>query len=224
MKTEFFRHIELDTEIEELKIIFEQNDIHYEVFSADVIIDKAIVGTPLFAKYTLKILPKDFKLANGLILELNSTKEIRIEDFEYLTELSNNELYSIIENPQEWSSESEIVARKILCKRGIEVSEDEIIEIRKKSKIKFENGKSVPLIIQFFYFLAIILRFYINIILILAGVGMGYYYAFGKNTDDNGEKFYVYDKKARKMGQFILYGGIFCFFVQLYLLFKIDLF
>lgn len=224
MKTAFYKHIELDSELEEIKSLLEKNDIQYEVSSADVIIDETIVGSAMFAKYTLKLLPEDFTQANTIIRENTAKKGIQIEDYQHLAELSDEELFDILENPSEWSTESEIVARKILQSRDINVSEDQLLKIKEDKNRQLKHGKSVPIGIQVLYFLAIIIGFYITIAFMLAGIGMGYYYAYGMRTDNYGEKIYVYDERARKIGRLILYGGIICFFIQLYILFNVDLF
>ena len=111
-KTVFYKHIELDSDLEEITSIFDENDIFYEVFSSNAIIDEVIVGTGFFSKYTLKIYPNAFQKANKLISEHNGNRDLSIDDFEYLKELTDQELLGILENPLEWSVESEIIARK----------------------------------------------------------------------------------------------------------------
>ncbi|MEM9547182.1 MAG: hypothetical protein AAGA77_14470 [Bacteroidota bacterium] len=224
MKTVFYKHIELDAELEELRSIFEKNNIYYEVSSPETIIDKSIVGSGMFAKYTLKLLPKDFNKANKLIRNSLESMGLNIEDFKHLEDLDNNELLEIIENPRDWSVEAEIVARKILEKRGIKINEQAIINKRENKKLEFQNGKSVSGMIQFLYFIAIVLGFYLSVAFIIAGIGMGYYYAYGTRVDEEGNKFFVYNEKARTNGKFIFYIGILSFFIQMYLLFKIDIF
>ncbi len=222
MKAEFYKHIELDSDLEEIISLFKSNEIYYEVSSAGSIVDETIIGSRMFAKYTLKILPDDFKKANKLISESLESKELRIEDFKYLEDLDNNELLGIVENPGEWSIEAEIVARKILAKRGVQIDEQEIKNKREIKRLEFEKGKSVSTMIQLLYLVLIILGFYRSIILIIAGIGMGYYYSYGTRINEEGKKFYVYDEKARVNGKIILYIGVICFLVNLYFLFRID--
>lgn len=220
-KTAFYRHIELDSELEEIKALFEANDIVYEVSSADVILDKVIVGNGMFSKYTLKILPTDFKRADTIISQHNSQKDINVEDFPHLTELTNEELYNILEKPKEWSSEAEVVAKKILQSRGVSVTQEDINQIRDQKIAKIRAGKSVPLYIQLMYFLSIAAGFYFGMIFIIAGIGMGYYYAYGTSIDSHGEKYFVYDEKARQIGMYILYGGLICLVVHVIILYQV---
>lgn len=224
MKTEYFRNIEFDSELEELTSILEKNNIYYEVSSAETIIDEVIVGSAMFAKYTLKLLPKDFSVANEYIKQEAIAKEIRIEDFNHLTALSDDELFEILKNPEEWSVEAEIVARKILSLRNVIINEEDISSHKQKKAFERKKGKSVSFKIQLLYFLCIVIGFYIGIIFMIAGLGMGYYYSYGTITDSLGNKQYIYDEKARHYGKLILWGGIICFIIQLYLLFNIDIF
>ena len=221
MEKQFYRHIELETELEEITILLSANNIDFEISTNEVIIDKVIVGSKLLPKYTLKIFSKDFLRANQLIREHKENKEIHIEDYAHLKALTNEELIEIILNPEEWSIESEIVSRKILNSRGISVPEDRILTTKKEKKEKFIEGKAVSTKTQFLYFISILVGFYLGIIFIIAGIGMGYYYAYGTITDNEGDKYYVYNDNARKNGKLILYGGIVCCLIQLYLMFTI---
>ncbi|MFK8058227.1 MAG: hypothetical protein AB8F78_19025 [Saprospiraceae bacterium] len=215
MKLEFYKHIELDTEAEDIKSILEENDITYEISSADVLIDSAIVGSKKFAKYTLKLAPTDFKQANVLISVFYENQEIHVEDYEHLNELSKDELFDILINPEGWPSEAPAVAKTILKSRNIAVKESYIQSLRDKKDRTKREGKSVSLYIQLLYFLAIVMGIYASPIFTLAGVGMGYHYAYGKTTDSQGTPHFVYDAKARKIGSYILYGGGFILLLQI---------
>lgn len=204
--------------------ILEKNKIYYEVSSADSIIDKSIVGSGFFAKYTLKLIPKDFSVANEYIKQEAIAKGIRIEDFNHLTALSDDELLEILKNPEEWSVDAEIVSRKILSLRNVKINEEYISNHKQNKALVSKKGKSVSFKIQLLYFLCIVLGFYIGLIFIIAGIGMGYYYSYGTSTDSLGDKQYIYDEKARQNGKLILWGSIVCFIIQVYLLFKIDIF
>ena len=70
------------------------------------------------------------------------------------------------------------------------------------------------------YFLGMIAGVFINITiislaLILAGVGMGYYYAYGKSLDPDGNKFPAFDPDTRQFGKLIFYGGFLALMIKL---------
>lgn len=219
MNKEFYRHIELDAEMQEMETLLKANDISYEFTSAKPLLDSVIVGEGLFPKYTLKLFPADFERVNQLIKALYEKKDIQIEDFPQFNEMSNEELLEILKKPDEWSIETEIVARKILNTRDFQIEEQDIQGMRNERISKMREGKKVSLFIQLLYLLAFVLGFYIHIIFIIAGIGMAYYYAFGKATDPLGNRYFIYDERARKIGKFILYIGIIVFLIQLYLMY-----
>ncbi len=218
MDLEFYRHIEVDAEKELFAQLFNENNIQFEFSSAETIIDEAIVGSPLFSKYTLKILPKDFQKANNLIRNLN--QEINLEDYDHFNVFENHELKEIVLNLHEWSIESIGAAQKILEKRGVEFSNEKILdEVASREEI-IKKGKRVSSGKQLFYFLAIAIGCYFSVIFIIAGIGMGYYYAFGRAVDSQGRSFYIFDNDSRNMGKFILFGGTAILILQALILSK----
>ena len=217
----FYKHVESDEEIQFLKELFDENDILYEISTATELIDNTIVGKGLFSKYTLKLLPGDFAKANELIKSQNETRDIDIEDFRHLKDLTNEELIEILKFPEEWTSESEIVAWKILRSRNHEISKEEIQLFKNKQEEILNKGKQVPIWIQAAYFGSIVIGVYLHIILVMAGIGMGYYYAYGTEISRDGKKRYVYDVNARSGGKIILFTGIIAIIIQIVFLFKI---
>ena len=221
MKFEFYKHVEQEAELEELKEILTANNLYYEISTPKILIDSSIVGHTLVPKYTIKLLPADFEEANEVIHKAYKAS-LKIEDFPHLAELSNTELRAILTNSSDWSMESEIIARKLLESRNIELSEDEIISLKEMNNESVRQGKKVPVGLQFAYFIAIQFGFYFGIIFFIAGIVMGAYYSFGKTTDKHGIKHFVYDKRARLGGHFILYGGIIALVIQLILIVYAD--
>lgn len=224
MNLEFYKHVELESEVEDLKIVLSDHKIPFEISSSEAIIDKTIVGSGLFANYTVKIRPEDFELANQLLLKLVEERDISIEDYQHLTELTNDELVEILTKPSEWSIESGVIAKKILNSRNYKISKEEIEALRTNHYNELFKEKSASRLVQLGYFLAIILGFFINPILIIAGFGMSYYYAFGKATNPKGYRNYIYDLKSREIGKLMLVAGILGLIIQVYLIVKIYIF
>ena len=167
MNLEFYKHIELDSDLKEIEALLKANDIIYEVSSASPIIDSVIVGNGMFAKYTLKLMPSDFEKANALLKKLTEEKSIPIEDYKHLTALTNDELVEIIANPEEWSLESESVAKKILQSRDYTVSEKKIQQLRKAHAIEVKKRESTPIVTQLIYVLLIMVCLFLAYIFIV---------------------------------------------------------
>jgi len=217
---EFYRNFELESEMEKVKNLFDQHSIEFEATSVETIIDEVFVGKGMIPKFTIKLKTQDFKRASEILKKQAENEMDLYGGFEHLNELTDEELTEIVLKPYEWSIESEIAAKKILKARGVEISEQEIKDHKFNFQREFFKGKSVHIGIQLAYFVAIILGFYIHIVFIIAGLGMGYYYAYGKTTDREGNRYYLYDKRAREIGKFIFVGGIIAFVIQLYLLYR----
>lgn len=222
MKYQFFKNVENDDELEVIVNLLKDNSIKYELDAASYLFDKAIVGSNLLPKYTIKLLPSEFENA-GKILENYYAGEIDIEtDFIHLQELSSEELMSILERPDEWSTLSEVAAKKILKSRKVEISDDDIMLLKARRISKIREGKRAEPMVQIAYFISILIGFYFWLFFILAGFGMGYYYAYGKATDVNGERYFVYDEKSRRNGKLILYGGIICLLFEILIMIYIN--
>lgn len=224
MQTAFYRHIEQEAEMQEIEALLKENDITYEVSSAEALLDSVIVGEGLFPKYTLKLLPGEFERVNELIRTHFEQKDFKISDYPQLSQLDNAELLEILQKPEEWSIESGIVARKILRSRDYQIDEEEIKTLREEHLSESRKGKKVFPFAQLLYLLAFVAGFYIHIVFMLIGIGMGFYYTYGKATDPRGQKYLLYDQRARLIGKVLLYGGMILFLVQIYRLYVVDIF
>lgn len=169
MTLQFYKHIELDTDLKEIESVLKANNMQYEVSSAGPIIDSVIVGNGMFAKYTLKLMPSDFEKANALLKQLTEEKSIQIEDYKHLTALTNDELLEILAKPEEWSLESESVAKKILQSRDYTVTDTALQQLRKAHAIEVKKRESTPIVTQLIY-----------VLLILACLFLGYVFIVGK--------------------------------------------
>lgn len=205
-KLEFYRHYANKEELENVKRLLNRHMIPYEVSTPDTLLDSSIVGDKLFAAYTLKLLPTDFEEVNGILRK--EAEDIDLNDFNHLDALSIDELKEILLNSDEWSVESEAAAKKILRLRGVVFLDKEIAALKASKELALSQGKSVAIGIQFAYFIAIIVGCFFGVIFIIAGVAMGFYYAFGKKVNKYGQREYIYDKKARNIGFLIVLFGI----------------
>lgn len=106
-----------------------------------------------------------------------------------LNDFSNDELKEVLTLPDEWSEEDIVAAQKILEKRGIPVSNEEIESLRKKR----EEIVRQPRFTGWFNII-------IGYIFSLAGGIIGIIIAaslMGKKRIFTGEKVYEYDQKTR---------------------------
>lgn len=188
--------------------LLEDHSIPYVLEGSSTVIDKAIVGEGFIPKVFLKILTTDFKKINSILEE--NFKNISYSDIDdhYLTQLDNDELKELFEKPDEWSVEDVSIARVILQQRDIIIDESEIKASRNKRLAEIWKGKKGTSIWMILYSLGIVFGLFFSLIFVVAGIGMGYYYAYGKSIDPDGRKYFAFDNSTRNYGTIMFYGGI----------------
>jgi hypothetical protein len=202
--------------------LLKANNIDYLASKPEVIIDEAIVGTRLMPKVVVKIRPYDFLTVNKLIeTEIGNLEYTDLQDH-YLNQLADAELHEILTRPDEWSVEDVNIAKILLRGRGVDISDEEVQRLREERLQEIRAGKTGNKAVMALYFLGIIIGFFTSFIFILAGIGMGYYYAFSKSVDLDGRKHFVFEPTTRKYGQFILFGGAAVLVVEVITLFIIG--
>lgn len=214
----FFRNFLNEDEAAQFSELLDANNVPYLLETTGTLIDKVIVGDGLVPKAILKIHPDDFKKVNKIIsedIEKLTPAELREH---YLSQLNNQELLDIFNRPDEWTIEDINIARLILKYRGVNISTEEIESLRTARFNEIRKGKKANILWLMLYFLFIVCGFFIGIVFAVAGFGMGYYYAYGRSTDPDGERYFTYDATTRKAGKFILFGGLIVILIEIVLL------
>ncbi len=207
-KLEFYRDFMSIEEAKDFAKLLEENRIKYSLEGAETVIDSAIVGNGLLPKAIIKIAPADFKIINAVLKEEVEALPDEVINAHYLNQLDNEELEDIFYQQEGWTIEDIYTAKKILANRGLVVKKEDIEILREESLSEIRSGKTASSPWIAFYTLGIILGFFINIFFAIAGLGMAYYYAFGKSTDADGNVHYVYDEATRQKGTIMFFGGI----------------
>lgn len=204
---EFYRDYHNLEEAKSFASLLKNNDIPYSLEQAGNLDVSEIVGQGLLPKAVLKVRPEDFKRVNDLLSrEIKDSGNMDFSDH-YLNQLDIEELKDIFRKPEEWTVEDATVAQFILKDRGVNISEQEIKELREERLTEIRKGKKASLGMLLFYGSCIIFGFLIHLIFYIGGMGMAFYYAFGKSTDIDGQKNYVYDEPTRQYGKIMFYGG-----------------
>lgn len=204
---QFYKSFHQAENAQEYLLLLKENDIPYLVASSQVLLDEAIVGSGLMPKFVLKVLPKDFQKIAYLIEEALNHPGLNLKDH-YLNQLEDNELMNIFSYPDEWTVEDSIIAQRILEQRGKVVSRGEIRLLQKKRFDEIRKGKRVDPLIIGLYFLGVVLGLFVHFILVIAGLGMGYYYGNSKSVDAKGVKYYTFDEQTRQYGAYLMHASI----------------
>ena len=204
---EFYRDYHNQEEAEAFATLLKENNIPYSLEEAGHLDVSEIVGHGLIPKAVLKIQPENFRRVNDLLsAEIKESGESDFTDH-YLSQLDIDELKDIFRKPEEWTVEDATIAQIILKSRGVDISEQEIKELREERLAVIREGKKASLGMLTFYGACIFLGLFFHLIFYLGGMGMAFYYTFGKSTDIDGQKNYVYDEETRQTGKVMFYGG-----------------
>ncbi|MFT4760356.1 MAG: hypothetical protein ACI9XO_003053 [Paraglaciecola sp.] len=217
----FYKSFHNVEEAKEFAKILDSKSILYLAESTDTILDKSIVGTGMLPKVIIKILAKDFKKVNGFIAYQIAELDYADVADHYLNQLDNGELLEIFAKPDEWSIEDANVAKLIVRQRGIEISKEEISDLRRKRLTSIRAGKSEHKLTMLLYFGGIIVGLLFSPLFVIAGLGMGYYYGFSKNVDLDGEKYFTFDATTRGLGKLMLIVGIVILVFEMLVILKI---
>jgi len=207
-KFEFYRDFMSIEEANVFADFLTDNRIEYSLEGAETIIDSSIVGNGLLPKAIIKIAPEDFKIVNAVIKEDTEALPLEILKDHYLNQLDNKELEDIFYNQEGWTIEDIYTAKKILATRGVKIKTEEIKALRNESLDLTRQGKTAGWVSITLYSLGIAFGLFISLFFVIIGLGMSYYYAYGKSTDVDGNRHYVYDDKTRQIGTIMLFGGI----------------
>lgn len=185
--------------------LLKENDVPFRLEGTDVLITEAIVGTPIFPKIILKILTEDFKKVNGIIEK--AILENGPDLFEhYLNDSTDRELLELLKKPDESTIEEIIIAKEILKSRGIPIDPSALEDMKQERFEELQKGKSIHLGWAMVYiFLFSLISIFVNpLVILIAGLGMGYYYWNDKSVDIDGNKYHTFDSKTRTFGYFLL--------------------
>lgn len=199
-----FRSFPTLIQAKELETFLKENNI--ETILADNLppVDITFSGNTLQNRYEVKIDASDFEKAE-LILEKETENLLdTVNPDYYLLSFTNEELYEILLNSDEWDVFDYKLAQKLLTERGKTIDADMLASL-KKERLKIlakpeENQK--PWIIAGYIFS-----------LLGGGIGIviGYSLWKSKKTLPNGERVYSYSEEDRKHGKTIFFISLIIF-------------
>jgi len=102
------------------------------------------LGASAVVTYALHIKEDDFKIANKL-LEEEAIKQVdSISKDHYLYDFTDEELYDILQNQNEWNHLDYALAKKILKERGKEINTEDLKQIIDERETKLKNKDEIP--------------------------------------------------------------------------------
>ena len=215
-----FHNVEQATMFAEM---LEANRIPYKLEKSQTLLDAAIVGHGLIPPAVIKIRSCDFTRLNDILRERVMNDAFTL-DGHYLQQLDDKELIDIVRNPIAWNVEDVAIARRILSDRGISIPREHVEHFTKKINAELRKGKKAnPAWISFYLVLVLLGGFLINPFFLIGGIGMGWYYWKDKTIDNQGGKFYTFEKNTRFYGKIIYYFGWISLFFGALLVYRVGI-
>ena len=204
---EFYRDFHSIEKAEEFTKLLEENGIPFKLEKSKTLLDTAIVGHGLVPPALVKVRSVDFPKVNA-VLEKAALENPHFLSSHYLRQMDDHELIDMIRNPNEWNVEDIAVARRILTERGIPIPKAHVEEFNKKKNEALRAGKKAePKWMILSFALVVAGGLFVSPLFLLCGVGMGWYYWRDKTVDNQGVKFFTFEKTTRLYGKVIFYLG-----------------
>ncbi len=197
-----YKKYKTEEEAIELIDLLKSNNIEYYVENISPSVDITFTGgTELDDKIAIKLKSTDFEKIDNILSKIATENIDLVDKDHYLFDFSDDELYEILENFNEWSKTDFILAQKILNDRGKNISNEKVQELKDKKINELrqpEKGHKGWLI---FGFISAILGGLLEIFI-------GYHHFRFKKSIPTGEKVYAYDTETRRTGLRIFYVGV----------------
>lgn len=198
----------------ELGQILESNKIDFLLEDNILSFDPTFANNSSGNEFIIKLRMQDFERADKLLEKINETDTNEIDNDYYLFNFTDEELFELIEKRDEWSHFDFVLAKKILQKRGNDITDEKIEKIRQNRIAELSKPeKSQKKYIIAGYIFALLGG--------LLGVFIGWHLSTYKKTLPNGTQVFAYSENDRKQGNRILKIGLLFFIVSI--LFKILL-
>ena len=214
MKEEFitFERFNDKKTAEEFGKLISEKNIEFVLVDNSLSFDPTFADNELGKEFCIKLKKSDFEKVDKILTD-KSEKEINeIDKDYYLLSFSDHELIDVISKSDEWNKFDVSLSKKILKKRGNEVTEEQITEIIRQRIVELskpEKSQNIYIIIG--YVCALLGG--------LLGIFIGWHLLTYKKTLPNGNRIYAYSENDRKQGnRIVILSGI---FIVIWILYRI---
>lgn len=213
MEYEFYRDFHTIEYAERFALLLQEHNVPYRLEKGKTLLDAAIVGHGLVPPALIKIPSEQFKVVNEILRQSVLDDPAFVENH-YLQQMDDKELITMVRNPTDWTVEDIAVARRILNDRGIPIPKEHIEAINLRINQELHKGKKAePTTLLIYSMLILVGGLFLSPFLLLAGVMMGWYYWNDKTVDNQGYKYYTFERSTRNMGKAIFVLGWFALIV-----------
>lgn len=206
-----FYHLE---QAEQVKEMLADERIAYDLITPRKPLDTVFVGdVNSNLNYEIRILGKDFKKADEILQRKYKIDLSLVEDDYYLFDFSDEELYDVVLNFDQWNLQDYHLAKSILKKRGKDVNQDLLDVLHQKKQKAITGGEKAPKLLIFAGYLLCILGSPIGFLL-------GIHILTSKKTLPDGSRVHLFDADSRDHGltifviSLLVLGGLMIFYIK----------
>ncbi|MBC7439749.1 MAG: hypothetical protein H7250_07185 [Flavobacterium sp.] len=214
MKEEFliFQKFNSEKSAVDFGKLMEKNKIDYLIENISIKFDPILSNNEFGKELCVKLQKSNFEIADKILSETSKIEIEKIEKDYYLLSFSDEELKDVIYKSDEWNKFDVELAHKLLKERGIELTTEQIKNIKKDRIIALsqpEESQKIYIIVG--YVFALLGGF--------LGIFIGWHLLTYKKTIPDGNQIYAYSENDRKQGNRILIIG--SIFTVIWILFRI---
>lgn len=179
---------------EDVSRLLDDADISYDLITPRKQLDEIFVGPQNnHIDYEIRIIGKDFKKADQI---LRTKYRVDLEEFEedyYMFSFTDEELYDVVLNFDEWNIQDFHLAKAILVNRGKQVNQELLDSLYNKKYEAISGGETAPKALVF-------AGFVLSIFGSPIGMLLGIHLMTSKKTLPDGKRAYIFNAGSRDNG------------------------
>ena len=204
---EFYRDFFNGEQAEAFVELLKENKVEFKLEKSRTLLEGTITGYGLVPHSVLKLRATDFSLVNRILEEQARNDKDFIANHYFQTYMAA-ELLEVVQKPDEWTPEDVVVAHHLLDKQGVVIPPEQVENFKQQRIETLMEGKKSSKTRSVVNLLCIILgAVLISPLLLVVGLGMGWYYWQDKTIDSNGNKYFTFDEASRNVGKAIFFLG-----------------
>lgn len=186
-------------EAEAFAALLDSNNILFDAERLTAQLDKIYLGEDSEPRYLVKVQKEDFAKVESLMKSEMEKQVDHLPDNYYLFQFSNEELTEVIRKPDEWNHLDQLLARKLLMQRKVDV--DSITE----GTVFSQEDLYVPARIETGW---LVLAYLVAVLIPFAGIPLGLLMFTGKKTLKDGTKVPLFDQWTLNQGWILFTVGL----------------
>lgn len=219
-----FQKINNETLANALAELLIANNIPVQIENERTYFDVSFANNKFDANINVKIEPQNFDKAYQVLETYYATDLQNVAPNYYLLEFTTNELLNIVKKPYDWSVYDYLLAKKLLQKKDVNISDEDIAKYKTDYITEKEKPTQSPIIWIVIGYAACILQnaiFFWGYFIGLA-ITIGITLALLKKTLPNGQSIFYFDKTYRNHGFIILTISIISTLYWIIIAFKVN--